>query len=270
MDAPARFDGPTEAALDLALASGDFRLYRQAIVPLRGGCAGATQYEILVRMGSANGTVIEPAAFLPDAERRALMPALERWVVAALVAHLAGLWKAGGVPDELGECGYYAVNLSGASFNDPTFPAFLRDVLMQHPLPPRLLGFEITETTAIRDLGQAAGLMREFQQLGCRYALDDFGTGLASFDYLRKLPVDAVKIAAQFVQGMVRDPVDAAIVDAIRRVCTVAGLPTIAEGVEDEATLLSVRRLGIDFAQGYYIARPEPIALDAADHGRDR
>lgn len=268
MDDPALADVLPESALDLALAAGDFRLYRQAIVPLRGGCGGATQYEILVRMGGPDGTVIEPAAFMPDAERRALLTAVERWVIAALVAHLAGLWRAGGVPEELGECGYYAVNLSGASFNDPTFPQFLHDVLARHPLPTRLLGFEITETTAIRDLDRAASLMREFQQLGCRYALDDFGTGLASFEYLRKLPVNAVKIAAPFVQGMVTDAVDAAIVEAIQRVCQVAGLPTIAEGVEDEAALAAVRRLGVDFAQGYYLARPEPLVLDAVDQGR--
>ena len=270
MDETALSSVPAEAALDLALASGDFRLYRQAIVPLRGGCAGATQYEILVRMGGPDGAVIEPADFMPEAERRALLTAVERWVVAALVAHLDALWRAGGVPEALGECGYYAVNLSGASFNDPTLPDFLRDVLARHPLPTRLLGFEITETTAIRDLAGAARLMREFQQLGCRYALDDFGTGLASFDYLRNLPVNAVKIAAQFVQGMATDAVDAAIVEAIQRVSQVAGLPTVAEGVEEEATLAAVRKAGIDFAQGYYIARPEPIALADAEHGSRR
>lgn len=253
-----------DAALDGALASGGFRLYRQAILPLHGGCAGETHYEILVRLIGQDGDVIEPAQFMARAARRELLTAVERWVITALAAHLERLWQAGRVPEQLGDCGYYAVNLSGESFNDPDFAAFLRTTLERHPLPPRLLSFEITETTRIDDLPAAAALVREFQARGCRFALDDFGTGLASFAYLRGLPVNAVKIAAPFVQGMTTHAVDAAIVGAIREVCRVAALETVAEGVEDEATLDAVRALGIDFAQGYHIARPEPLVLLSA------
>jgi EAL domain-containing protein (putative c-di-GMP-specific phosphodiesterase class I) len=151
------------------------------------------------------------------------------------------------------------VNISGASLNDRSFPDFLRNLLTRYALPPGLLGFEITETTAIASLSKAAELIHEFKALGCRFSLDDFGTGMSSFAYLKYLPVDTLKIAGMFVKDMASDPMDAAIVEAIHRISHILGIRTVAESVEDAATLDAVRRLGIDFAQGYHIAEPEPL-----------
>jgi EAL domain-containing protein (putative c-di-GMP-specific phosphodiesterase class I) len=154
---------------------------------------------------------------------------------------------------------HYSVNLSGASINDRSFPDFLRTLLTRYQLPAGLLCFEITETTAISSLHTAAELMHEFKGMGCQFALDDFGTGMSSFAYLKYLPVDYLKIAGMFVKDMNTDAMDCAIVEAINRISHILGVQTVAEAVEDEATLQRVGALGIDFAQGYYVARPEAM-----------
>lgn len=259
-------DGSRSSELDLvsqinqAFESGRFRLYRQAIVPLHGACGGQRHYEVLVRMLDAEGRLVPPDVFMPAAERYNLLTSVERWVISALLEHLHRLWLAGGVPAPPAECGYYAVNLSGASINDRSFPDFLRNLLTRYALPPGLLCFEITETTAIASLSKAAELIHEFKALGCRFSLDDFGTGMSSFAYLKYLPVDTLKIAGMFVKDMANDPMDAAIVEAIHRISHILGMRTVAESVEDAATLEAVSRLGIDFAQGYHIAEPEALA----------
>jgi len=245
--------------INQAFESGRFRLYRQAIVPLNGACGGLTHYEVLVRMLDANGGMVSPDAFMPAAERYNLLTSIERWVISSLLEHLHRLWLAGGVPPNAAECGYYAVNISGASVNDKSFPDFLRNLVTRYALPPGLVCFEITETTAIANLSKAAELIHEFKALGCRFSLDDFGTGMSSFAYLKYLPVDTLKIAGMFVKDMATDPMDAAIVEAIHRISHILGMQTVAESVEDAATLAAVTRLGIDFAQGYHIAEPEAL-----------
>jgi diguanylate cyclase (GGDEF)-like protein/PAS domain S-box-containing protein len=249
--------------INQAFEAGRFRLYSQAIVPLHGDCGGETHYEVLVRMIDAEGKLLPPDAFIPAAERYNLLTSIERWVISSLVEHLHRLHLSGGVPANAAECGYYAVNISGASLNDRSFPDFLRNLLTRYALPPGLLGFEITETTAIASLSKAAELIHEFKTLGCRFSLDDFGTGMSSFAYLKYLPVDTLKIAGMFVKDMASDPMDAAIVEAIHRISHILGIRTVAESVEDAATLDAVRRLGIDFAQGYHIAEPEPLGTIA-------
>ena len=245
--------------INRAFEAGRFRLYRQAIVPLHGACGGQRYYEILVRMEDESGALLPPTAFMPAAERYNLLTSIERWVISSLLEQLHCAWRAGEVPAHPAACGYYAVNLSGASVNDKSFPDFLRNLLTRYELPPGLLCFEITETTAIANLNKAAELMHEFKGLGCRFSLDDFGTGMSSFAYLKYLPVDTLKIAGMFVKDMANDPMDAAIVEAINRISHILGMHTVAESVEDAATLDAVSRLGIDFAQGYHIAEPEAL-----------
>lgn len=253
--------------INQAFESGRFRLYRQAIVPLHAAPGREPHYEVLVRMMDAQGKMLPPTAFMPVAERYNLLTSIERWVISSLLEHLHRLWQAGGVPAHLAQCGYYAVNISGASVNDKSFPDFLRNLLTRYALPPGLLCFEITETTAISSLSKAAELIHEFKGLGCRFSLDDFGTGMSSFAYLKYLPVDTLKIAGMFVKDMANDPMDAAIVEAIHRISHILGMQTVAESVEDAETLEAVSRLGIDFAQGYHIAEPEalePVTLAQA------
>jgi EAL domain-containing protein (putative c-di-GMP-specific phosphodiesterase class I) len=204
---------------------------------------------------------------MPAAERYNLLTSIERWVISSLVEFLHRQCAEGVIPHDPhggGERGFYSVNISGASINDKSFPDFLRNLLTRYQLPSGLLCFEITETTAISNLSKAAELMHELKGMGCRFALDDFGTGMSSYAYLKYLPVDFLKIAGVFIKDIVADPMDNAIVDSINRICHILGMRTVAESVEDAAILTRINELGIDYAQGYFIAEPEELGDEAA------
>jgi diguanylate cyclase (GGDEF)-like protein/PAS domain S-box-containing protein len=248
--------------INQAFELGNFRLFRQAIIPLREGCHEQPHYEVLVRMIDASGTVLPPMAFMPAAERYNLLTSVDRWVITTLVKFLADEVRAGRIAHDLENVeagGFYTVNLSGASMSDNSFPGFLRALLAEHGLPRGLLCFEVTETTAISNLNKAAELMHELKGLGCTFALDDFGIGMSSFAYLKYLPVNYLKIDGTFVKDMAVDQMDYAIVDAINRIAHILGMRTVAEFVEDEITFGKLRGLGVDFAQGFFVARPEAI-----------
>jgi EAL domain-containing protein (putative c-di-GMP-specific phosphodiesterase class I) len=123
--------------------------------------------------------------------------------------------------------------------------------------------FEITETAAITDLKHALNFMYALKERGCRFALDDFGSGLSSFGYLKALPVDYLKIDGRFIQDLIEDPFDCAIVQAVQQIGRVLGIKTIAESVESEAILERVKAIGIDFGQGYTLDVPRPLELSA-------
>jgi EAL domain-containing protein (putative c-di-GMP-specific phosphodiesterase class I) len=256
--------------INRAFELGQFRLYRQRIVPLAQNASQQPYYEVLVRMLDRSGVLVPPTGFMPAAERYNLLTSIERWVISSLVEFLHRQWQAGAIPHQPGPDGtrgYYAVNLSGASINDKSFPEFLRSLLTRYELPRGLLCFEITETTAISNLTKAAELMHELKGMGHRFALDDFGTGMSSFAYLKYLPVDYLKIAGMFVKDMADDAMDCAIVDAINRISHILGMQTVAESVENAETLARVTALKVDFAQGYYIAEPEALV---AGEGAER
>ena len=253
--------------INRAFELGRFRLYRQRIAPLGGAPHHGPHYEVLIRMLDRSGQPVPATGFMPAAERYNLLTSIERWVVSSLVEFLSRQWAAGAIPRELhgsGERGFYSVNISGASINDKSFPDFLRNLLTRYQLPTGLLCFEITETTAISNLSKAAELMHELKGMGCRFALDDFGTGMSSFAYLKYLPVDFLKIAGVFIKDMAADPMDYAIVDSINRISHILGMRTVAESVEDAATLARITELGLDFAQGYFIAEPEALDEEPA------
>lgn len=253
--------------INRAFELGRFRLYRQRIAPLDGTPRHGPHYEVLIRMLDRSGQPVPATGFMPAAERYNLLTSIERWVVSSLVEFLSRQWTAGAIPRELhgsGERGFYSVNISGASINDKSFPDFLRNLLTRYQLPSGLLCFEITETTAISNLSKAAELMHELKGMGCRFALDDFGTGMSSFAYLKYLPVDFLKIAGVFIKDMAADPMDYAIVDSINRISHILGMRTVAESVEDAATLARITELGLDFAQGYFIAEPEALDEETA------
>lgn len=249
--------------INRAFEMGEFRLFRQRILPLAQTASEQPYYEVLVRMIDRSGALVPPTGFMPAAERYNLLTSIERWVISSLVEYLHRQWQAGVIPHQPapdGTRGYYAVNLSGASINDKSFPEFLKKLLTRYELPHGLLCFEITETTAISNLNKAAELMHELKGMGYRFALDDFGTGMSSFAYLKYLPVDYLKIAGMFVKDMAGDAMDAAIVEAINRISHILGMQTVAESVEDAQTLERVKALKIDFAQGYYISEPEALS----------
>ncbi len=231
-----------------------FELFYQPIVPVRreGGFGG--HYELLLRMRGEGGELIQPSSFIPAAERYNLMPDLDRWVLdQALV--LADRSRNGD-----GEAGYtLAINLSGTSLSDVSFlDEVARKVAAEH-LPPRALCFEITETAAIANLGNVARFMKDLKSDGCRFALDDFGSGLSSFAYLKNLPVDYLKIDGHFVANVHKDRVDRRMLEAISQVAEALDIRTIAERVETRAILNELADIGVDFAQGFFIARPESV-----------
>jgi EAL domain-containing protein (putative c-di-GMP-specific phosphodiesterase class I) len=152
-----------------------------------------------------------------------------------------------------------AINLSGHSFSDPQLQTFIVEQLEQFAIPPAKLCFEITETAAIANLTYATRFITLLKTRGCRFALDDFGSGLSSFAYLKNLPVDFLKIDGAFVKDIATDPIDLAMVRSINEIGQLLGKQTIAEYVEDEAILQRLQELGVDYAQGYYIGRPQPL-----------
>jgi diguanylate cyclase (GGDEF)-like protein/PAS domain S-box-containing protein len=249
--------------INRAFELGQFRLYRQRIAPLNAAGTGEPHHEVLVRMVDRAGNLVPATGFMPAAERYNLLTSIERWVVSSLVEYLHRQWAPGAGrhdPPPGGERGFHSVNISGVSINDKSFPDFLRNLLTRYQLPPGVLCFEITETTAISNLSKAAELMHELKGMGCRFALDDFGTGMSSFAYLKYLPVDYLKIAGVFIKDMTTDPMDYAIVDAVNRIGHILGMKTVAESVEDAGTLAKITELSVDYAQGYFIAEPEALA----------
>jgi diguanylate cyclase (GGDEF)-like protein/PAS domain S-box-containing protein len=249
-----------------AFELGNFRLYRQKVIALDAKENGTPHYEILVRMVDRSGSLIPPSGFMAAAERFNLLSSIERWVISSLIEFLHGQCASGAIPrNEAGlTSAFYAVNLSGVSINDASFIDFLRQLLTRFQLPRGLLCFEVTETTAIANLTKAAQLMHDLKAMGCRFALDDFGIGMSSFAYLKYLPVDYIKIDGVFVRDMADDAMDQAIVEAINRIAHILGLKTVAEFVEDADILERLRGIGVDYAQGYFIAKPEAL-VEATD-----
>jgi diguanylate cyclase (GGDEF)-like protein/PAS domain S-box-containing protein len=253
-----RLDMLWVARIERAIADDQFCLYYQPIAPLNANLATGFHYEVLLRLVDDNGELISPMAFLPTAERCNLMPSVDRWVISTFFTWLSDS-SSGILRKPLNLKSIYAINLSGATVNDDQFIDFLKEQLSIHQIPTALICFEITETVAIANLGKAAGLIKDLKSLGCRFALDDFGSGMSSFAYLKSLPVDYLKIDGAFVKDIADDPIDFAMVEAFNRIGHVMGLQTIAEYVANDSILQKVRSLGVDYAQGYFIAKPKPI-----------
>ncbi|USR92094.1 EAL domain-containing protein [Phormidium yuhuli AB48] len=248
-----------------ALEEDRFCLYAQPIIPADPQRRSRDRYEILLRLEDEDGNIVTPGAFMPAAERYDLMPAIDRWVVRQLFSQLHYLPEQRNQPKPL-----YMVNLSGASFNDERFLTFLREQFWLHHIPPSMICFEITETVAISNINQAVQFIHQLKQLGCCFALDDFGSGMSSLNYLKNLPVDYLKIDGHFIRNVEHDAIDAATIEAINHMGHVMGLQTIAEFVENPATLQKVQHLGVDFVQGYGIAKPEPLAIPKSAPSRNR
>lgn len=215
---------------------------------------GTRHVELLLRMVDDDGGEILPMAFIPAAERYSIMPALDAWVVEETLRLCKRYLKSTCEVHCL-----FAVNLSGASLKDPTFRKTLLAQLQQNPdLGPHLC-FEITETAAIGNLGVVNGFIDAMRGFGCSFALDDFGSGLSSFTYLKNLRVDYLKIDGAFVRDIATNAIDRSMVEAIHRIGHQMGLQTVAEYVESEEILSLLREIGVDYAQGSAVRRPEPI-----------
>ena len=251
------------AEISRALEEDRFQLHFQKVAPVGASDVNCGHYEILLRMLDEQGGMLFPAQFMPAAEKYHLMPAVDRWVVRTLFASHAAYWREPG----MAEGGFCAINLSGASLNDEDFPAFLSRLIEEYRVPPQMLCFEITETVAVRNLQQVSEFIRELKRIGCRFALDDFGSGMSSFSYLRSLDVDFLKIDGSLVRDIATDPVSYVMVESINRIGKSMNISTIAEYVENKAILNKLRAIGVDYAQGYGIHRPERLSPQALSGG---
>ncbi len=234
-----------------ALDDNSFLLFVQPIVPLQKH--QSTGYEVLLRLRSESGDLVAPGAFLPAAERYNIAPQIDRWVIQNTLQ-----WMTKN-SDQLDHIDSLAINLSGQSLGDDALLGYIIRTIERGEVPTHKIKFEITETAAIANLKDAQIFIRSLKNLGCRFALDDFGSGLSSFAYLKNLPVDLLKIDGMFVRNIISDPIDEAMVRSINEVGHIMGMETIAEFVETDEIMERLRQLGVDYAQGYAISRPQPI-----------
>ncbi|MBS0309353.1 MAG: EAL domain-containing protein [Proteobacteria bacterium] len=253
------------ARISQALEENRMTLYRQPIYRIdRDGAPKVACHEILLRMVDENEALIPPNVFIPAAERFKLMAAIDRWVVQRL---FSAIEKKIVSFDQDGDEAILFINVSGATVNDASFFDFVQAKLIEFAIPPERICIEITESAVIANIAETIPLFTRLRALGCRFALDDFGSGLSSFGYLKHLPVDYVKIDGSFVRDIARDPIDLAMVEAINKISHAMGLQTIAEFVESEDVLAELRKLGVEYAQGYLFGRPEQwVPADGVAH----
>ncbi|HYH03725.1 MAG TPA: EAL domain-containing protein [Bacillota bacterium] len=231
-----------------------FRLYFQPIVPVMSKNQ-SVHYELLIRMLDEQGQIVAPNNFLPIATRYRLMSAIDRWVV----NHYFSFYQ-----EQLSKhpelnsfiCN---INLSGSFLNEETSLRYLEEQIAQYQIPPEHICFEITETSAIANFNQAIEFIERLRSLGCQFALDDFGNGLATFNYLKNLPVDYVKIDGSFVRNILLNRIDCAMVESINQIAHLMKIKTVAEFVENEAIFEKLGAIGIDYAQGYWNGKPQPL-----------
>jgi diguanylate cyclase (GGDEF)-like protein/PAS domain S-box-containing protein len=238
--------------LNNALIESNFILHFQPIVDSLG--IDKNHYELLLRLKDGN-SVISPNMFIPVAERYAIMPKIDKWVVENAIKLL-----------ELEQYSDYtfSINLSGSSFDDDEILNFLSEKFKINKNISESIIFEITETSAVMHLESASEFMHNLLSYGVRFALDDFGTGFSSFAYLKHLPVDIIKIDGTFVKDIVNDPTDQAMVRSINHIAHSLNKKTVAEYVENEEILSILKEIGVDYFQGYHLGKPAELQVDVS------
>ena len=243
------------ARIKTALEENQFRLHYQSIAALDQPGQPPICHELLLRLVDAKGELIMPGAFLQSAERYQLTPAIDHWVIDHALRFIGENIEPN--PALAAHC--FGINLSAESLRDAGLLDYIKQALQKHGVSATRLYFELTETAAISNLGAAVEFMRGLKALGCKLALDDFGSGMSSFSYLKHLPVDFLKIDGSFIQDIVANPVDQAIVRAVNAVGQQMGIQTIAEYVENQAIRDCLLAIGVNYGQGFGIAMPMPL-----------
>lgn len=233
--------------IHLGLEKKQFVLYIQRMVSLTEGAE--LHCELLIRMQAMDGSYYPPGYFLPAAERYHLMPKIDRWVVSEALSIIAR--KGASFPYVC------AINLSGQTLSEDGFLEYVIEQINLHKVDTKRICFEITETSVIANLNKARQFMHALREIGCRFSLDDFGSGLSSFAYLKNLEVDFLKIDGMFVKAIANNKIDRAMVESINNVGHVMGLHTIAEFAENDEIINTLKEIGVDYAQGYGVAKPE-------------
>ena len=262
-DETARRRGEMEWANRLRWAIDEQRLqlHYQEVWPLAGDVArggrpaGGPRIELLLRFRDEEERLVAPGAFLPAAERYGLMPMIDRWVIESALSHFDQLHPQGAALQTA------AINLSGASLDEPGLAELILASLQRHRVAPERVCFEITETVAVRNLSQVAHFIERLRAVGCKFALDDFGAGMSSFGYLKNLPVDIIKIDGGFIRDLLTDPMSHAIVRAVTDIGHEHGAQVTAEWVTSEEIVQALIAIGVDYGQGYALHKPEPVAF---------
>ncbi len=234
-----------------ALDEDRFELHAQPILDIVKG--EISQHELLIRMLGDDGEIIPPVAFLGVAERFGLVQSIDRWVVAQAIRLMERELQAG---REL----RLEVNLSGRSVDDRELPVLIQEELGKTSVNPDNLILEITETTLISNMADARSFAEMLTRVGCRFALDDFGAGFGSYYYLKHLPLHYLKIDGDFIRNLPTSMTDQLMVKAMVQVAKGLGMKTVAEFVGSDETLVFLREYGVDYAQGFHIGKPTPVA----------
>lgn len=243
------------ARLERALKQNEFLLFSQKILALNNNVSEPASHEILLRLQEEEDNLLPPGGFFPVAERYGMLEEIDRWVVCNLIA-----WCLGKQRDVPGwRMPMFCVNLSKSSLDDPDFARFVHQELQRTRFPARALCFEIVDSDIVSNYASVRRLVGALKPAGCRFTIDAFGGAGVSFAHLKGLPADFLKIDGIIVQKIRDDPAQLAKARAINTVCHNIGMLTIAECVETGETLDKLRELGIDYAQGFGIARPGPI-----------
>jgi diguanylate cyclase (GGDEF)-like protein/PAS domain S-box-containing protein len=239
-----------------AVTNRRFVLHAQPIIPLLVDQAqdGVDHYELLVRMRRPDGSLAMPAEFLPEAERHGLMDEIDKQVLAEAVRILKLRRLAGKTISA-------SVNLCADTIEDVGIGERIASLLESNGVPPELLTLELTETGALSDLGRASELSTQLRSIGCKFALDDFGSAFASLQYLKHIHFDLVKIDGEFVRNLPRSPADQLIVKAVAEMVHGFGAKVVAEFVDSQETVELLRTFGVEYGQGYFLGRPEPLSL---------
>jgi EAL domain-containing protein (putative c-di-GMP-specific phosphodiesterase class I) len=237
-----------------------FVLYRQPVVGISGD--DNEHYQVLVRMIDEKGGVVPTGAFIPSAERYNLMAGIDRWVINEVFRLIAEDDTESALTDT---DTVITINLSGDSLNDNGLCDYIVSLKNKHGISLKNICFEINETVAISNLKKATTLINTLNKYDCRFSLGDFGSGLSSFAYLKTLPVNYIKIDGSFVKDVSSDPINRAMVDSIQQMGRAMKLDTIAECVEDEQTLSILKEIGINYAQGYHLGRPQAIRENGSE-----
>lgn len=249
-------DDDPRAKLQRALREDQFLLFTQKILPLKSAAPDPVCHEILLRMQEEEDNLLPPGGFIPIAEEYGMMEEIDRWVVRNLIS-----WSLGRQQADAGwKLPLFCINLSGTTLANPDFASFVRHELQRSGFAAQALCFEISDIEAISNHANVRHFISALKPAGCRFALDDFGSARVSFSHLRGLAVDFIKVDGAIIQNIFKSPADLAKLQAIATVCQKIGVRTIAEFVESGDTLNKLRELGIDYAQGFGVARPGPIA----------
>jgi len=230
-----------------------FELYAQDIVPLQEK-TNKVSYEILIRMWDANNNFLSPDSFLPTAERYQLMVDIDIYVLNTYLSTICSQ------PEHIEKLHSVHINLAGGTLNQPDFQSYIKTAINNFDFPWNKLELEITETSSIGNLVKAQEFINFCKQQGIGFALDDFGTGMSSFEYLKNLPFDVVKIDGSFVRDMLTDPVDHAMIRYTHEISKLRNQETVAEYVETQADVDELRKIGITYGQGYFLGKPRPLS----------